>query len=412
MPGEIISERARTEETNPMADMLDQYLQCQELSHGEITTGTVVKASDKSVVVDIGAKCEGIVPADDLSQLSEEEREPIQVGNDVAVYVVTPEDEDGNIILSIARAQIVEDWRKAQELLGTGDTFERSITDCNKGGVIVNFGRIRGFVPGSQLDVARTAAYDANQDGRDRWSALLGETLELKVIEVDQERNRLILSEKAAVRERREEQREQLMKELSEGDHRRGRVVNLVDFGAFVDLGGVDGLIHLSELSWKRVSHPREVLKVGQEVEVYVLSVDHQRERIGLSLKRMRNDPWSTAAKRYQDGQLIEGVITNLTKWGAFARIKGDEAIEGLIHISELDDRHISHPNEVVQPGDTVTLRVLSLDTNRHRLSLSLKQVTADEYKEQDWESAITADQSEGQSSISAAFSEAMESDG
>jgi small subunit ribosomal protein S1 len=193
---------------------------------------------------------------------------------------------------------------------------------------------------------------------------------------------------------------------LTEGDVRQGRVINLADFGAFVDLGGLDGLVHLSELSWKRVAHPREVVEVGQQIEVYVLGVDRERQRVALSLKRLQPDPWSSIEERYQEGQLVEGVITRLTKWGAFASIVGDEAVEGLIHVSELDEGPVVHPHDVIQPGQIVTLRVIGVDRKRHRMALSLKQAARGEYLEQDWKAMLAAEQPERASSLSAALSE------
>ena len=250
----------------------------------------------------------------------------------------------------------------------------------------------------------------AESSREERWATLVGKTIQLKVIEVDQERNRLILSERAALRDSRKKQRESLLKDLTEGETHRGHVINLADFGAFVDLGGIDGLVHLSELSWKRIAHPREVVKIGQEVDVCVLNVDKERQRVALSIKRLLPDPWNSVAERYQEGQLVEGVITNLTKWGAFASIVGDEAIEGLIHISELDDRPIVHPRDVIQPEQVVTLRVIGLDATHHRLSLSLKRVSEGEFMEQDWQAALAAEQPESESPLSVALSEAIDS--
>ncbi|NLE46262.1 MAG: S1 RNA-binding domain-containing protein, partial [Chloroflexi bacterium] len=215
----------------------------------------------------------------------------------------------------------------------------------------------------------------------------------------------------AAVREWRKSQREQILEEISEGDVRHGRVINLADFGAFVDLGGIDGLVHLSELSWKRIAHPREAVEMGQEVDVYVLGVDREKQRIALSIKRLLSDPWTTVDERYQAGQLVEAVITRLTKWGAFASIVGDEAIEGLVHISELDDRHITHPREVIQPDQVVTLRVLDVDATHHRMALSLKQVASGEFLEQDWRSSLVSDQPLHEGTLSAALTDALESE-
>jgi small subunit ribosomal protein S1 len=214
---------------------------------------------------------------------------------------------------------------------------------------------------------------------------MVGEELELKIIEIDRSRNRLILSERAAVREQRKQQKEKLLTELQEGDIREGQVISLCDFGAFVDLGGADGLVHLSELSWRRVAHPGDVVAVGDQVKVYVLNVDRERKRIGLSLKRLERDPWETVGERYHVDQLVEGTITKLVKFGAFARIF-DEDIEGLIHVSELSEERITHPREVVQEGDVRTLRVIRIDPQQRRIGLSLRRVDSSEYLDVDWQ--------------------------
>jgi small subunit ribosomal protein S1 len=234
--------------------------------------------------------------------------------------------------------------------------------------------------------------------------------LQLKVIEIDRDRNRLILSERAAMREWRKAQKEMLLSELAEGETREGEVISLADFGAFVDLGGADGLIHLSELSWKRVNHPREVLSVGDKVQVYVLNVDRDRRRIGLSLKRLQSDPWELVEDRYAVDQLVEGVITKLAKFGAFAHVVGDEEIEGLIHISELSDGHIAHPKEVVKEEQIVTLRIIRIDTDQRRMGLSLKRVDQAEYADMDWQAELAATQVEDEddADADAAVAESM----
>jgi len=397
---------------NPMAEMLERYLSCQRLERGQIIPGTVVRIAPSEIIVDVGAKCEGIVPQRDLERISPEELTAIQPGDEVLVYVMNPEDDNDNIILSLSRAQIARDWHEAQRLLESQEIVQRQVTDCNKGGVIVHVGKVRGFVPGSQLAAShKTDQPEDDPHGPYRWSGMIGQTLQLKVIEVDQRRNRLILSERAALRDWYKSQRRKLLDELTEGDIYRGRVINLADFGAFVDLGGIDGLVHLSELSWRRVAHPHEILEVGQEVEVYVLGVDRERQRVALSLKRLQPDPWTSAEERYQEGQLVEGAITRLTKWGAFASIVGDEAIEGLIHVSELDDDSIVHPRDVVKPGQVVTLRVIGVDGARHRLALSLKQAAQGEYMDQDWKMVLAAEQPEPNSSLSVALSETSPAD-
>ncbi|MEE8391593.1 MAG: S1 RNA-binding domain-containing protein, partial [Anaerolineae bacterium] len=340
-PSERETETPETPGMNSMAEMLEHYLSCQHLERGKIVPGTVVHVGNNEIIVDVGAKCEGIVSDQDLARLSPEDRAAIHEGSEILVYVVDTQDANDNIILSLSRAQIARDWQEAQRLFDSQEIIEGQIADCNKGGVIVNFGKLRGFVPGSQLDTLHVAkrqistsgqsetrpkdsAPPARSDGAERWTALIGKTIQFKVIEVDRERNRLILSEKAALRDWRKSQRERLLTELTEGDTRQGQVINLADFGAFVDIGGIDGLVHLSELSWERVDHPRKVLEVGQEVQVYVLGVDRERQRVALSIKRLQSDPWNSIEERYQKGQLVEGTITRLAKWGAFASIVGD----------------------------------------------------------------------------------------
>jgi small subunit ribosomal protein S1 len=409
--GRETTESSASQDVNPMAEMLEHYLSCQRLERGQIVSGVVVRISPSAITIDVGAKSEGVVSERDLESMSPADRDAIHVGDEVPVYVVNPGDANSNIILSLSRAQIVRDWREAQRLLESQETVERQIADCNKGGVIVHIGKLRGFVPGSQLAASRvTSQSSANPGSDDRWTALVGETIQLRVIEVDQEHNRLILSERAALRDWRKSQRERLLNELTEGEVRQGRVTNLADFGAFVDLGGIEGLVHLSELSWKRVVHPREVVEAGQQVDVHILGVDRERQRVALSLKRLQPDPWASVEERYQEGQLVEGIIRRLTKWGAFASIVGDEAIEGLIHISELDEGPVVHPRDIIQPGQVVTLRVIGVDGRRHRIALSLKQAAQGEYLDQDWKAMLAAEQPTPESPLSAALSETLDS--
>lgn len=353
-------------------------------ARGEIREGTIVSVGRGEILIDIGAKSEGIIDSRELETMSSHRRSQLAVGDDVMVYVLNPEDRDGNIVLSLAKAEEEMDWRWAEELLETQGILEGRISGYNKGGLLVQMRNVRGFVPASQLDnIRREIAYGATPD--ERWAHMVGETVQVKVIEVDRSRNRLILSERAAMKEWRESQKDRLLDELQEGEVREGRVINLAEFGAFVDLGGADGLIHLSELSWKRVAHPREVVQVGDTVQVYVLNVDRERRRIGLSLKRLEKDPWLAIEEEYQVGTLVEGVVTKLTKFGAFAKVKGLDDIEGLIHISELSEEHVTHPREVVSEGQLVTVRVIRVDSQRRRLGLSIKRVDSDEYVDADW---------------------------
>lgn len=351
---------------------------------GDIRSGTIASVSRAEILVDIGAKSEGMINSREIENMSREARRKLAEGDEVTVYVVNPEDRNGNIILSLAKAEEEMDWRSAEELRKTQDVLEGSIGGFNKGGVLVQMGRVRGFVPASQLDSARREIRHGSSP-EERWAHLVGEPIQVKVIEVDRSRNRLILSERAAVKEWRDSQKERLLDELQEGEIREGRVINLADFGAFVDLGGADGLIHLSELSWKRVAHPREVIDVGADVKVYILNVDRERKRIGLSLKRLQPDPWLAVEQNYQVGTLAEAVVTKLTKFGAFARLSGLDEIEGLVHISELSEEHVEHPREVLEEGQTITVRVIRVDAQRRRLGLSIKRVDSDEYVDADW---------------------------
>lgn len=402
----IIDERRGDSETSsnshPMQSLLEESFALEQPKRGEIRAGTIARISPHEILIDIGCKSEGIIGGRELEHVPPDVMEELKEGDEVMVYVVNPEDKNGNIILSLSRAQAEKDWREAELLHEKQEMFEGVVAGFNKGGLIVKVGKVRGFVPASQLVSARSRqemlededeeAPEELQPGerpQDRWQQLVGKKLYLKVIEIDRARNRLILSERAAMREWRKAQKEKLLSELHEGMQLKGTVISLADFGAFIDLGGADGLVHLSELSWKRVVHPRELLRVGQEVEVEVLSVDRDRKRIALSLKRTEQDPWSVIENRYKIGQLVEGTITKLVKFGAFARIQGDDEIEGLIHISELSDGRVNHPKEVVHEGQVLTLRIIKIEPDRRRLGLSLKRVNQAEYAEEDWQRGL-----------------------
>ncbi len=390
-----------TDDSHSMQSLLSEGPTLDQPKRGEIRTGTIACISPHEIMVDIGYKSEGIIAGRELEGIPAEALAELKTGDEIMVYIVTPEDKNGNIILSLSRAMAEKDWHDAEALHTTQDVFEGIVAGFNKGGLIVKVGKVRGFVPASQLVSARTRQGLGLEDEpeevvepeddksgaqpQERWQQLVGKKLHLKVIEIDRARNRLILSERAAMRDWRKAQKEKLLSELHEGMQLKGTVISLADFGAFIDLGGADGLVHLSELSWKRVSHPRELLQVGQEVDVEVLSVDRERKRIALSLKRTEADPWSVIEQRYKIGQLVEGTITKLVKFGAFARIKDDDEIEGLIHISELSEGRINHPKEVVHEGQILTLRIIKIEPERRRLGLSLKRVDLAEYAEEDW---------------------------
>jgi small subunit ribosomal protein S1 len=338
---------------------------------GDLREGIIVSIEPHEIVVDIGVKRDGIVPPQDLEMLGEEEVSKLSVGEQVSVYVLKPEDAQGNMIVSINIARKQQDWIEAEEMQESGKIFEEEVIDFNKGGLLVPYGKLRAFVPASQLsDLPRGLSQATKMD---RLKEYVGQSLPLKVIEVDRRRRRLILSERAARRRWREQQKEQLLSSLVEGETRHGVVSGLADFGAFVDLGGADGLIHVSEMSWDRVSHPREVLEPGQEVDVYVLRLDRERRRIGLSLKRLQPDPWTLVEDTYEIDQLVKGVITNIVDFGAFARL--DPGVEGLIHVSEMVEGEIGHPSNMLEPGEEVLMRIISIDSHRKRIGLSLRQV-------------------------------------
>jgi len=366
---------------HPMSFFLNDDYFPELPQSGEIREGQVVAHRSFEVLIDIGAKSEGIIPGEELESLDSDTRELLTVGNSIPVYIVNPEDQNGNIILSYSKAVEEEDWLKAQELLDSQEVYKGNIIGYNRGGVLMMFGQVRGFIPASQLSNHRRTK---EKSGDERLQELVGQTVTVKVIEVDRSRNRLILSEKAAVKEIKAAQRQELLGDLEEGEIRDGRIVNLADFGAFVDIGGIEGLVHLSELSWKRVNHPADLVEVGDEVQVFILSVDEERGRVALSLKRLEPDPWTKVDELYKEGELVEVTITKLTKYGAFARLDDDYSLEGLIHISELSNDHVDLPQEIIETGQVVSARIIRVDSDRRQLGLSLKQVASADYLEND----------------------------
>ncbi len=383
-------------EPHPMALLLEEFDQVLQEPHlGEIRTGRVVDKRSNELLIDIGYKSEGVVSGREIDRVREIVAN-LSVGDDVSVYVLR-EDEDGTTILSISRAEAEKDWQQAEDLMANQEMFEGKVAACNRGGVIVQLGQVRGFVPASQLSTNEHPRPEGDDDeGDNRWSHLMNEPLMLKVIDLDRKRNRLILSERLAMREWRRKQKEKLLDSLTEGAVLEGTINSIADFGAFVDLGGADGLIHLSELSWSRISHPSEVVKTGQKLKVQVISVDLERRRIGLSLRRMEPEPWETIEDRYEVGQIVTCTITKLVNFGAFARIVDDE-IEGLVHISELSEQRVNHPNEVLREGEEHELRIIRIDTDRRRMGLSLKQ--AQPQIQIDWQIAPSDDAMESNGS-------------
>ncbi|WP_298007937.1 MULTISPECIES: 30S ribosomal protein S1 [Anaerolinea] len=351
---------------------------------GEIRTGVIASITPQQILVSVGTKSEGVISGRELEAIPPEEREKLQVNQEIPVYVVHPEDSNGNIVLSYVKAREETDWKKVEEMRDSKEVYHSKIIGYNKGGLIVPVFGLRGFIPASQISLSRRAAMGSGESPEQRWSKMVGEAIDVIVIEVDRERRRLILSERAATPETRETLKERVIETLTEGEIRTGRVTSLADFGAFVNISGADGLVHLSEISWDRIKHPSEVLEVGQEVKVKVISVDREKRRIGLSIRQTQNDPWLERAAKYQVGMLVEGVITRLTKFGAFARLEED--IEGLIHISEISEKRIEHPKEVLKEGEKVTLRIVKIDPENHRIGLSLRRVDSQAFTDLDWQ--------------------------
>lgn len=351
---------------------------------GDLIEATIVETSPTSIRVDLAGKGMGLIRSSELDRINKRDIEDLQVGRTVTVLVVNPRDQSGSALVSISLAAEEKDWARAEEFRVSQQAYETRIGGYNRGGLIVKFGRLRGFVPQSQMNAERRRTSE-DETPEQRWGKMVNEPIVVKVMEVDRAKNRLILSERMASKESREKRKETLIGQLTVGEQRAGRVVSLEDFGAFVDIGGAEGLVHLTELSWQHVNHPHDVLKVGEEVSVRVISIDPEHKRIGLSMKQLANDPWDSVATGYTVGQLVQGTITKLTKFGAFAQVVDLPEIEGLIHISELSDRRVQHPREVVNEGDVVTLRVVKIDVANRRLGLSLKKVNSAEYLDMDW---------------------------
>jgi len=389
----------QTEVRQSMDALLEQEggLQLDFPKQGEIRTGVIASIGENEILVSIGTKSEGIIPGREKDQIPAEELAELKVGMEIPVYVVNPEDSSGSLLLSYNRAKEEQDWKLVEEMLDSGGVYEGKIGGYNKGGLIVPIGKLRGFVPASQISIWRRPSDPSGDTPDSRWAGMVGDEITVKVIEVDRQRHRLILSERSALQETRETIKDKLLDELNEGETRTGRVTSLADFGAFVNIDGADGLVHLSEISWDRVDHPGDVLKVGQEVQVKIIALDRDRKRIGLSIRQTQPDPWLRRIENLREGQLIEGEVTHLTKFGAFAKL--DEDLEGLIHVSELSEARVNHPKEVVKEGDVLILRIIKIDPDRRRIGLSLRKVDSPAYADLDWKMELSGEVDEIQDS-------------
>jgi small subunit ribosomal protein S1 len=375
-PAEAAPEAAGTQTTSlittpePLGDDYtpEELIQAMESSlrdfkDGDIVEGEVVKIDRDEVLLDIGYKSEGVIPSKELSIRHDvDPNEVVKVGDRIEALVLQKEDKEGRLILSKKRAQYERAWGRIEETMAAGHTIKGPVIEVVKGGLILDIG-LRGFLPASLVDLRRV---------RD-LQPYIGTELEAKIIELDRNRNNVVLSRRAFLEESQSEGRKKFLENLQKGERRKGTVSSIVNFGAFVDLGGVDGLVHVSELSWKHVDHPSEVVAVGQEVEVEVLDVDLERERVSLSLKATQEDPWKEFERKYKAGEVISGQVTKLVPFGAFVRVA--QGIEGLVHISELSHEHVEEPGSVVSVGDEVQVKVVDVDVSRRRISLSMRQV-------------------------------------
>jgi small subunit ribosomal protein S1 len=364
-------------EPTTMAELLaEQDSDIKSFKHGDVVEGSVVRIDKDEILVDIGAKSEGVVSNRELFGRNTESQPALNVGDTVLVYVLQPESPEGHVVLSLRRAGLERKWRSMQEQFEAGVIIEAPVIDHNKGGLIVDCG-IRGFVPISQIvDFPRRPQNDqprdAAQEIAEKLQPFVGRKLRLKILEVNRKANRLILSEKVALYEERREKRDELFSSLQVGQKVTGHVRSIAPFGVFVDLGGIDGLVHKSELSWNKVNNPEGGYRVGEEVEAEVIDINHERGRISLSIRRLQPDPWHSTVADFKVGDIIDGTVTKLVNFGAFVRVR--DGLEGLIHISELSNQRVAHPGDVVHEGQALKLRIISLDSERHRLGLSLKQ--------------------------------------
>jgi small subunit ribosomal protein S1 len=359
------------EPSNEFSSLLESSQQYSPPARGDIRHAEILEIRDNEIVVGLGAKRDGIVPPQDVDRLNSSVLKSLHVGDTVPVYVLNPSDREGNLVVSLNLGLQEQDWEDAESTMKSGDVVESEVLGFNRGGLLVHFGRLEGFVPSSHLVDVPIGLSD-----RDREAAitkLVGTNLRLKVVEVNQARRRLILSQREAQRGYRAQQKEQLLADLQVGAIVSGRVTGIRDFGVFVDVGGADGLVHVSELDWHRVPHPSDVVQVGQEVQVYVLELDHEHQRIALSLRRTRPDPWATVEEKYQVGQLVEGTISNVLDFGAFVVLP--DGIEGLLHLSEMGDGSYTEPYSVVKSGDTISVRIVRIEPERKRIGFTQRDL-------------------------------------
>ena len=371
-----------TQDNSPqdMQQLLEE-MDFKVLKRGEVVEGSVMRVDSDGVFLDIGHKEEGFVPMGEMKTITKEEMVKLSEGDSLIAFVMRPDSKDGPM-LSVDRARGEEGWRDIQKLMDQDQPVEGVIVGFNRGGCILEVANVQGFVPMSQLitisrDLFKQESFESGEANFSEGSIgkdLIGKTLKVKVLEVNRSRNRAIFSERSALQEQRDEQKAELIEKLVDGEVRKGILTGISNFGAFVDLGGADGLIHISEMSWSMVGSPEDLVKVGEELDVYVLRIDRETMKIALSLRRLQPEPWETIFERYQVGDVVDATVTKIANFGAFARL--EDSIEGLIHITELSEAVITNPNEVVSEGQEIKVKILKIEMERKRLGLSLKQTS------------------------------------
>ena len=367
-----MTQNTQDDSSQEMQRILDE-MEFETLRRGEIVEGTDMRADLDGIFLDIGHKEEGFIPPNEMRTIDAEELKSMDEGDQLIAFILRPDSQDGPI-LSVDRARGEEGWRELQKYLESDSPVEGRIAGFNRGGCILEVENVQGFVPMSQLITVSREQFAMSEDSesKEQTNELIGSTLTVKVLEVNRSRNRAIFSERSALKEQREEQKAILIEQLQEGDIRKGRVTGVSSFGAFVDLGGADGLIHISELSWGMVTSPDEIVNVGEEIDVFILRIDRDTMKIALSLRKLSPEPWETIHERYNVGDVVDATVTKLADFGAFARL--EDSIEGLIHITEMGHDAVAHPGEIITEGDSVQVTILRIESDRRRLGLSLKQ--------------------------------------
>lgn len=349
---------------NEKGEMVPNYdLTMVNLNDGDVVKGRIVKIYKDEVLVDVGFKSEGVVPKSELSIRNDVKPEDVlKINDEIEIMVIQKEDQDGRLILSKKRAEVEQNFNRIEKIYENGDTVEGEIIECVRGGLIVDIG-LRGFLPASLVDVRKT---------KDLQS-YIGEKCAYKIIEVDRHRNNVVLSRKAIIEDERKEQRKEILNNMEIGQIKKGIITSIADFGAFVDVGGVDGLVHISELSWNHVKHPSEVVNVDQEVDVEILGIDYEKQRLSLGLKQTQKDPWLEKIKNYSVKDVAKGKVTRIVKFGLFVQV--EEGLEGLVHISELSPEPVKKPSDVAKIGDELMVRIIDIDFDKRRMAFSVKQV-------------------------------------